>query len=164
VHSYNNSKPTQFPKPITYARHPREAPAGYGQNGTNTMDMFLPAAQRSALLAFAAALGSRASALVRDDCGDWQIRGSRGHVYAVPSGWQAFVTRDSARGWRSAKFTLMAARVCNDGEAEGAFMFDRLPTPEEAVGIRHSLAIPKKREIGEQELARLRAHSFAKAA
>jgi hypothetical protein len=36
-------------------------------------DTFPPAKQRPALLAFAKALDSRASALRRDECGDWQF-------------------------------------------------------------------------------------------
>jgi hypothetical protein len=42
--------------------------------------------QRAALLAFAEACGTRASALRRDECSDWAIFGTRGHIYAVPEG------------------------------------------------------------------------------
>ena len=128
------------------------------------MDKFYPALQRPAMLAFASALGSRESALRRDAVGDWSITGARGHVYAAPNGWQVFVTCRSAAGWTRAKKALAAARVCNDGDDEGAFIFDRLPTPAEAALIRYYCGIPKKREVGAAELSRLRSQGFAKAA
>jgi hypothetical protein len=76
-------------------------------------DLFPPAKQRPALLAFAESLDSRASALRRDECGDWAIWGTNGHIYAVPEGFQLMIGCDfgnvrwtSARGWESAKKRL----------------------------------------------------------
>ena len=50
----------------------------------HTVDKFPPTAQRKALLKLAA-LNSSPTALRRDECGDWRINGSSGHVYAIPS-------------------------------------------------------------------------------
>jgi hypothetical protein len=44
------------------------------------MEIFPPTKQRSALLEFASAIGSRSRALRRDECGDWRINGKRGHI------------------------------------------------------------------------------------
>ena len=44
------------------------------------MEIFPPTKQRSALLEFARAIGSRSRALRRDECGDWRINGKRGHI------------------------------------------------------------------------------------
>ena len=45
------------------------------------MDIFPTTKQRAALLKLTKALVSRGSALRRDECGDWRIEGSSGHVY-----------------------------------------------------------------------------------
>jgi hypothetical protein len=54
--------------------------------------------ERERLSAFASALGSRAVALRRDECGNWRINGGRGHVYAAPECFQIFVMGWSANG------------------------------------------------------------------
>jgi hypothetical protein len=62
-------------------------------------DIFPPPKQRPALLTFSKACGTRASALRRDECGDWAIFGKHGHIYAVPEGFQLMIgcdTMDSA--------------------------------------------------------------------
>jgi hypothetical protein len=83
--------------------------------------------QRPALQRFAAALDSRASALRRDECGDWAIWGTNGHIYAVPEGFQLMIGCDfgyvrwtSARGWESAKKRLGFGKVTQDGDCEGS--------------------------------------------
>ena len=49
------------------------------------MDTTYPhAKQRAALLKLVSALGCREAALRRDECGDWRIGGSNGHIFAVP--------------------------------------------------------------------------------
>lgn len=99
--------------------------------------------ERERLSAFARALASRAVALRRDECGDWRINGSRGHVYAAPEGFQIFVMGWSANGWNRAKRALSFAQICNDGDDEGGL-------------IRHWLGIAKKAEFSGEELARKR--------
>ena len=47
-------------------------------------DVYSAAAQRRALFALMPSLGCRDLALRRDECGDWRINGSHGHIYAVP--------------------------------------------------------------------------------
>jgi hypothetical protein len=116
--------------------------------------------QREALLSFAKAIGSRDAALRRDECSDWRINGAHGHVFAVPEGFQVFVLDWSAKGWNAAKRALSFAKLCNDGDDEGAFILDRLPTAAEAEVIRHWCRIAKKRAVSEEMLARLRAHGF----
>jgi hypothetical protein len=48
------------------------------------------------------------------------------------------------------------AKVTQDGDTDGCIFMDRLPTTAEAKVIRSRLGIPKKREVGELELERLR--------
>jgi hypothetical protein len=77
-------------------------------------------------------------------------------VYAVPGGYQLFFG-GKARSWTYAKRALSFARVTQNGDEEGFLFLDRAPTGEEGVVIRYKLGIRKKREPGEDELARLRA-------
>ena len=96
-------------------------------------DTYPPDKQRPALLAFAEALKCRDNALRRDECGDWRIKGTHGHVYAVPGsldrrrtpGFQIFVMAWSANGWNRARKAISTfADVTNDGDDEGALFVD----------------------------------------
>jgi hypothetical protein len=133
------------------------------------MDIFPTTKQRAALLKFTKALVSRDSALRRDECGDWRIEGSSGHVYAVPGtldqpnrpGFMLYVMTTSPKAWTFAKRPLAFAKVINDGDEEGAFVMRRLPTADEAGLIRRYCGIPKRREVSEAERDRLRSIGFA---
>jgi hypothetical protein len=133
------------------------------------MDIFPPAAQRAALLMLVKALGTRDSALRRDERGDWRVEGKKGHVYAIPGivganlpkpGFHFFVMGWSTAGWNKAKDALDFATLTNDGEDEGALFLDRLPAEAEIEALRHYVGLPKKRTVSEQELARLWATGF----
>jgi hypothetical protein len=119
-------------------------------------DLYPPAVQRPALLDFAKAIGSRDRALRRDECGDWRVNGSHGNVYAVPEGFQIFVMGWSTKGWTLAKAALSFAKVCNDGDDEGGFILDRLPTRAEGEAIRKWCGIAKRKEFSPEDLAALR--------
>jgi hypothetical protein len=132
------------------------------------MDIFAPTKQRAALLKLTKALVSRDSALRRDECGDWCIEGSSGHVYAVPGtldqpkrpGFSIYVLTETARAWTYALRALSFAKVIADGDTEGGLFLDRLPTKDEAGLIRRYCGIPKRREVSEAELDRLRSVGF----
>jgi hypothetical protein len=133
-------------------------------------DKYPPTKQRPALLAFAEACGTRASALRRDECGDWAIWGSNGHVYAVPEGFQMMIGCDfdnnrwsSAKGWESAKARLNFGAVTQDGDMEGSIILARLPAKSEAETIRAVLGIPKRVELSAGQLANLKAHAAVNA-
>jgi hypothetical protein len=133
------------------------------------MDIFPTTKQRAALLKLTKALVSRDSALRRDECGDWRIEGSSGHVYAVPGaldqpnrpGFMLYIMTSSPKAWTFAKRALAFAKVINDGDEEGAFVMHRLPSADEAGLIRRYWGIPKRREVSEAELDRLRSVGFA---
>jgi hypothetical protein len=119
------------------------------------MDKFPPAKQRPALLEMAKALLSRDKALRRDENGDWRILGKKGHIYAVPEGFQIMVAGGTAHWWHAAKRRFDFAKVLQDGGDEGIVVLSRLPTPTEAESIRHYCGIAKKREVSEEQRARL---------
>jgi hypothetical protein len=136
-------------------------------------DKYPPTRQRPALLRLVEALGCRRAALRRDDCHDWRINGKQGWVYAVPEGFQLFFfARCGVNEWDGvgphiedyvrAKRNLIFCRLVQDGIGEGIFLLDRLPYRDEAVIIRDTLVLPKKREVGEPSEAQLAARvSFA---
>ena len=133
------------------------------------METYAPTKQRLALLKLAKALTSRDSALRRDECGDWRIEGSSGHVYAVPGtldqpnrpGFMLYIMTGSPKAWTFAKRALAFAKVINDGDEEGAFVMRRLPSADEAALIRRYCGMPKRREVSDAELDRLRSVGFA---
>jgi hypothetical protein len=143
-------------------------------------DVFPPARQRSALLAFMAAADIRKSSLFRDDCGDWAIHGSDGYIYACPvelfpsgawafpltgaarTGYQLMVSCSSATGWTWARKRLKFGRCTQDGDDGGAIIMDRLPTAAEGKTIRDILGIPKRVHLSETQRAALAVHSFTK--
>ena len=133
------------------------------------MDNYPPTKQRAALLKLVSALGCREAALRRDECGDWRIEGSNGHAYAVPAtldetnrpGFMLYVITASPKAWTFAKRAFAFATVINDGDEEGAFVMHRLPSADEAGLIRRYCGIPKRREVTEAELDRLRSIGFA---
>jgi len=121
---------------------------------------------RAALLRLVEALNASPTTLRRDECGDWRIIGKTGHIYTVPGipwgdargleGYQVYCAPGSPRSWGFAKKAMSFCRIPQDGDEEGMLFLDRLPTTLEAEVIRDKLSIRKRREIGEEQLARLR--------
>lgn len=122
------------------------------------MDIFPPAQQRPALLAFADHIDSRPAALRRDECSDWRIAGRRGHIYADgPSSFVLVLAPGSGKAWASAKTTLAPFAILrSDGDDEGTLTMDRLPSPVEGAVLRKVLSIPKRRHLSEDHIAKLR--------
>jgi hypothetical protein len=105
--------------------------------------------ERAHLETLLTALDATARALWRDTCGDWVIKGKRGHIYADGSGLLIVVvsTRHSIRRWTNIKRKLAFCRVSQDGDHEGCLHLDHLPTPKEADRIRDALGIKRKRQL-----------------
>jgi hypothetical protein len=143
----------------------------------HTVDKFPPTAQRKALLKLATALNSSPTALRRDECGDWRINGSSGHVYAIPSalarqgtiaqprsgaqpsrkGFAIYVMTETSRQWTFAQRALSFATLMQDGDTEGSMFLDRLPTKDEADIIRKAVGIRKRRSFSPEHIEKLRA-------
>lgn len=153
--------------------------AGDAGRTDDMTDIYPPTVQRPALLKLVEALGCRDNALRRDECGDWAICGKTGHIYAIPGtlqrrgvvpGFQIFMGCDNpgeeltVRQWSAIKSAMKPfTDITNDGDSEGAFFLDRLPTSAEAEIIRRYVGIPKKREMSEEELTRLRSYAVENA-
>jgi hypothetical protein len=119
-------------------------------------DLYPASVQRLRLLEFATAIAAAKSCLRRDECGDWACFGRTRHVFAVPEGFQFYVsTGGRPKKWTSIKRRLPFCRVSQDGDDEGCFFLDRLPSAEEGELIRGALGISKARVMTEELLTQL---------
>ena len=73
--------------------------------------------------------------------GDYQITGSRGHVLSDGDHYYIYHFARSKAGWTNAKRALGFGDLRQDGDEEGVFRLDRLPTPDEGRVIRRRLGI-----------------------
>ena len=124
-------------------------------------------ANRERLAPLLIALDASPSTLRKVD-GDYRIDGKWGHIFAVSdTQYQVFVldekpetgshSRWSKQGWTHCKKALMTfMKLVSDGDTEGAFTLDRLPTPEEAVLIRKYCHIRQKTHYSDEALATMR--------
>jgi hypothetical protein len=89
------------------------------------------------------------------------IVGKKGHIIAVCGtidepgnpGFMIYVMGWSTNGWNKAKVALSFAKLGNDGDDEGVFFLDRLPTKSEAEIIRKWTGVAKKAEYSVETLA-----------
>jgi len=123
------------------------------------VDIFPASMQRPPILEFHAALNVGAARLRRDDCGDWVISGRCGHIYAAPEGFTIMVNaQERSRRWGFVKRWLSFCRLTNDGDDEGAFVLDRLPSEAEAALLRDALKIKKSPSLSSEQRERLIQH------
>ena len=132
--------------------------------------------ERDHLAAMLAALDASSIALHRPVCrgwiGDWQITGKTGHILSDGGGYLLYANTPekdephpehpdrklcygSARKWTNIKSSLAFARLTQDGDDEGCFYLDRLPTQAEAEAIRSALGIRKRRNMTAEALSNL---------
>ena len=118
---------------------------------------------RAQLERLVVALDASPLALQRDEIrgegrtGDWGIFGRLGHVYPDGAGFLLYVGSDeSARRWNNVKARLCPfCHLVNDGNDEGCFHLDRLPTPTEAELIREAIGIRKRRALSDAARSQL---------
>jgi hypothetical protein len=102
---------------------------------------------RVALSSMLVSLNGAKNALRRDQCGDWTIRGSRGHVRACGKRFSVYVTTQSARAWTFAKRALDFCQLSQDGDDEGILTLDRLPSSAEAEIMRQYIGLRQTRDV-----------------
>jgi hypothetical protein len=66
----------------------------------------------------------------------------------------------SPRRWRGIKQRLHFAQVTQDGDDEGILLLDRLPTAAEAVAIRETLRIRRRRHVAPEAADRLISYRY----
>jgi hypothetical protein len=115
---------------------------------------------RERLVAMLKALDASERCLERPVCrdwtGDWQITGTLGHIYPDAGYLLSVHTKEAPRRWFNVKVRLGSfCRLTQDGDDEGCFHLDRLPTQGEAEAIRDALGIRKRRKVTEEARAHL---------
>jgi hypothetical protein len=132
------------------------------------------ASDKDHLTTLLTALDAAPGALKRPVCrgwiGDWQISGKHGHALADGAGFLLYATTPehdrldpdgktrcygSARRWTNIKHHLAFARLTQEGDDEGMFHLDHLPTRDEAETIRECLGIRKRRNLSDDARTRL---------
>ena len=91
-----------------------------------------------------------------------RLEGKRGKIYAQPEGFYIFHDAETLRTWGFAKKEMAFCKVTQDGDTEGVFLLDRLPTEDEATIIRDRLKLTKRRTMTEaalESVVRARARS-----
>jgi hypothetical protein len=106
------------------------------------------------------ALCASPSCVCLDECRLWIIRGRSG-CYASTFGdgkeWLLVVTPTvelSGQAWTWAKKRLKFCKLTQDGDNEGCFRLERLPTESEAIEVRDILGIRKRTDLSPDEVAR----------
>ncbi len=97
---------------------------------------------------------STSSRLARDECGDWNIFGSRGKLYTdkeLGPNWYLYTWHS----WARAKRGLSFMEVHQDGDDEGVLRLDRLPTEQEARLIRKCAGLGRKRKLSPERREKL---------
>ena len=117
-------------------------------------------AEKEHLTALLTALDAASGALKRPVCqgwlGDWQITGKHAHALADGPGYLLYA-HATPRRWTNIKRHLAFARLTQDGDDEGCFHLDHLPTGNEAETIRDCLGIRRRRSVTEAARAQLAA-------
>jgi hypothetical protein len=91
-----------------------------------------------------------------DPCRDWNIVGTRGHVFTDTKLWYVFVAATSKRRWNNIKNNLAFMEVSQDGDEEGILKLERMPTPLEAKTIRAVIGLRPRTKPTEEQKAELR--------
>ncbi len=116
------------------------------------------ATRKEELLPLLDMLDASPSTLKRDECGDYRINGSRGHVYPWGDGktWWVYIVCRSPMHWTYTKRRLPFVTITQDGDEEGAGRMGSIDAEQAAV-VRDVLGIRKRTVFAPEELERRRA-------
>jgi len=88
----------------------------------------------------------------KDAAGDWFIQGLEGDIYCADGvGYAIGVCHTTRLAYRRTKEVLMRFAVLRqNGDTEGVFYLNRLPTQDEACTLRKRLKIRKIRQLSDE--------------
>lgn len=93
----------------------------------------------------------------RDVSRDWFVPGLEGDIYADGSGYSIGVLHTSVSAYKRTKTLLeQFTTIKQDGDTEGVFYLNRLPTESESEILRKRLKIRKTRKLSEEVKTKLR--------
>lgn len=78
-----------------------------------------------------------------DECSDWNIFGTKGHIYHDDVYWYIY----TGGKWSEIKKQLKFMTLWQDGDSEGCFRSDKLPDKEQAETVRRIVGLGKRRVL-----------------
>lgn len=91
-----------------------------------------------------------------DECGDWNIFGTRGKISTDTEYWYLYTECNSVRKWNITKKNLSFMEVHQDGDAEGILRLSRMPFREEARTVRKVIGVRPRTVLTEEQRAVLK--------
>lgn len=85
-----------------------------------------------------------------DECGDWNIVGTRGHIHTETKFWYLYTQCETPRKWENTKKSLSFMEVHQDGDDEGILKLDRMPFRDEAMMIRKVIGLRPRTILTEE--------------
>lgn len=89
----------------------------------------------------AKALGISEGRIKLDECGDWNIFGTRGKISTETDFWYLYTSSDTPRKWTYTKKQLGFMEVHQDGDDEGILKLARMPFADEAREVRKVIGL-----------------------
>lgn len=98
----------------------------------------------------AQALDCSESRIKLDECGDWNIFGTRGKISTETEFWYLYTECDSVRKWNNTKKNLPFMEVHQDGDSEGVLKLARMPFRDEARKVRKVIGVRPRSILTEE--------------
>lgn len=100
--------------------------------------------EKNFLLEVADSLDVSLRKLSQDECDDWAILAENGNIHTDGHAWYVYIFARSKRHWSGLKTKMSFMELVNDGDDEGRFRLERMPSPKEAAAIRKVLGLKKR--------------------
>lgn len=91
-----------------------------------------------------------------DECGDWNIFGTRGHISTETEYWYLYTDSGSVRKWNITKNNLSFMEPHQDGDSEGILRCSRMPFRDEAMAVRKVIGLRPRTKLTEEQRALLK--------
>lgn len=111
-------------------------------------------ADRDLLLRLVGALSISKVRLKRDECGHWNLVGRRGNISTDGTGMYVYLPCKAKRRWEAAK-SVLGLSVVQDGDDEGIFRLDDLPSEAVSETLRRLLGLRKSTRPSDKQRATL---------
>jgi hypothetical protein len=94
---------------------------------------------------------------------DWNIQGTKGHIFTDLIYWYVYLSPESTRKWNNIKNKLSFMEVSQDGDDEGILKMKRMPSKEEAKILRKLVGLRISTKLTEEEVQQLKERFLAPA-
>jgi hypothetical protein len=91
-----------------------------------------------------------------DECGDWNIKGIRGHIFTDGDYWYVYINQVGTRKWTSIRNLFYFMEITQDGDDEGVLRCNRMPSRDEAREVRKVIGVRPRTMLTEEQRAVLK--------